>query len=204
VRGDSLRDFYAKVLAILGLGLIAGIGALVDYWPVGVTTPALVAGPALGPAMPSLPSASAVPVPRPPVFAAARHVTPALPAPIPVLALAEPTTGGLPIGEPVSLTAPPEPIAPPVVAVEAPASPIELSAPPPVVDLVPALVPPSTRMLAAAPSEPGFVMGALKKTGAGIVKTGSVAGATIADAFKGVFGAFKKVSPFKDRAFGTN
>jgi hypothetical protein len=34
VRGDSLRDLYAKALALLGLGLLGAAGALVDYWPV--------------------------------------------------------------------------------------------------------------------------------------------------------------------------
>lgn len=34
VRGDSLRDLYAKALALLGLGLLGVAGALVDYWPV--------------------------------------------------------------------------------------------------------------------------------------------------------------------------
>ena len=38
--------------------------------------------------------------------------------------------------------------------------------------------------------------GALKKTGASIVKGGAATGASIADAFRSVFGAFKKVSPF--------
>jgi hypothetical protein len=34
VRGDSLRDLYAKALALLGLGLLGAAGALVNYWPV--------------------------------------------------------------------------------------------------------------------------------------------------------------------------
>ena len=37
MRGDSLRDFYAKTIALLGLALVGGLGALIDYWP--VTTP---------------------------------------------------------------------------------------------------------------------------------------------------------------------
>lgn len=39
VRGDSRRDLYSKTLALCGLGLLAGAGALVDYWPVGVRFP---------------------------------------------------------------------------------------------------------------------------------------------------------------------
>lgn len=34
MRGDSLRDFYAKTIALLGLALVGAIGALIDYWPV--------------------------------------------------------------------------------------------------------------------------------------------------------------------------
>lgn len=34
MRGDSLRDLYAKALALLGLGLLGAAGALVNYWPV--------------------------------------------------------------------------------------------------------------------------------------------------------------------------
>jgi hypothetical protein len=33
MRGDSRLDFFAKSLALTGLGLIGTIGALVDYWP---------------------------------------------------------------------------------------------------------------------------------------------------------------------------
>jgi hypothetical protein len=39
VRGYSLRDLYAKALALLGLGLLGAAGALVDYWPVHSTLP---------------------------------------------------------------------------------------------------------------------------------------------------------------------
>jgi hypothetical protein len=43
VRGDSLRDLYAKALALLGLGLLGAAGALVDYWPVPSALPAVAA-----------------------------------------------------------------------------------------------------------------------------------------------------------------
>jgi hypothetical protein len=68
VRGDSLRDLYAKALALLGLGLLGAAGALVDYWPVRSGLPAVAAAlvlpadfgvPALrGTALPELPSAT--------------------------------------------------------------------------------------------------------------------------------------------------
>ena len=44
MRGDSIRDLYAKTLALLGLGVLAGTGALVDYWPSGVRLPAVESG----------------------------------------------------------------------------------------------------------------------------------------------------------------
>jgi hypothetical protein len=55
VRGDSLRDLYAKALALLGLGLLGAAGALVDYWPVPSALPA-VASALLLPADPGLPA----------------------------------------------------------------------------------------------------------------------------------------------------
>ena len=82
MRGDSLRDLYAKVLALCGLGLLAGAGALVDYWPVQDELPRVAAGrPDLAPPSPraldadasmsSLPASAAVTrhARRPPVSA---------------------------------------------------------------------------------------------------------------------------------------
>jgi hypothetical protein len=57
MRGDSLRDFYAKTIALCGLGLLAGAGALVDYWPTAIEFPSV--GPAL--VLPEL--AQAIPPP---------------------------------------------------------------------------------------------------------------------------------------------
>jgi hypothetical protein len=56
VRGDSLRDLYAKTLALILLGLLGGIGALVDYWPSGSELPqvqAALAPPEAGTALAS-------------------------------------------------------------------------------------------------------------------------------------------------------
>ena len=39
MRGDSLRDFYAKALALFGLALLGALGAAVDYWPANVSIP---------------------------------------------------------------------------------------------------------------------------------------------------------------------
>jgi hypothetical protein len=55
VRGDSLRDLYAKALALLGLGLLGAAGALVDYWPVPSALPAVASASVL-PADLSIPS----------------------------------------------------------------------------------------------------------------------------------------------------
>jgi len=70
MRGDSLRDFYAKSIALLGLGLLGGIGAAVDYWPTGVNAPSAVgldlriagAGPLQAGSWPDVDVATALPV----------------------------------------------------------------------------------------------------------------------------------------------
>ena len=216
VRGDSLRDFQAKVLAIAGLGVLAGIGALVDYWPTGGKVPSIQAGSLARPGVPVPTPASvaaarqtqidaAVPMAALAVTRRARSVTPpATLAPVAAMAVA----GALPIGEPLPLGAVEltltqvVPSVPPAPATAAPAEPIALPAPP-VVTLAENRPPtPSFAPTFVAPEpEPGFVMGTLKKTGAGIAKTGAVTGASIMDAFRGVAGAFKKVSPFRDRGF---
>ena len=59
MRGDSLRDLYAKTLALFGLALLAGVGALVDYWPAPVALPA-VASPAVRPVPAALPAVASL------------------------------------------------------------------------------------------------------------------------------------------------
>ena len=213
MRGDSLRDFQAKVLAIAGLGVLAGIGALVDYWPTGSNMPSIQAGSLARPGVPVPTPASvaaarqteidtAVPVAALAVTRRARSVTP--PATLePVATVA--AAGALPIGEPLPLGAVEltlTQVVPPAPATAAPAEPIALPAPPVVTWAENRPPTPSFAPTFVAPEpEPGFVMGTLKKTGAGIAKTGAVTGASIMDAFRGVAGAFKKVSPFRDRGF---
>ncbi len=201
MRGDSLRDLYAKVLAIVGLGMLAGVGALVDYWPMATGTPVLVAGPRFLPTMPELTLADAVPMPALSTVALTARALPsvaaAVPAPESIVAVS--SVGELPLGEPLALSAPPASVVVAVPATEVPATEIELPAPPPPVD---AMITTGNfpNLVVSNQSESGFLMGALKKTRAGLVKTGAVTGASIMDAFKGVVGVFKKVSPFKDRA----
>ena len=214
MRGDSLRDFQAKVLAIAGLGVLAGVGALVDNWPTGSNVPPIMAGRVARPEVPVLTPASVAASSDSQAFAPMA----ALPMTRRAQAIAQPAVvepaftiaaaGALPIGEVVQLgaveaTVAPPPVPIPVPAMNVPAEIISLPAPP-VLTLAenrasstPSFAPAFT----PADSDPGFVMGTLRKTGSGIAKGGAATGASIMDAFRGVAGAFKKVTPFKDRGF---
>jgi hypothetical protein len=194
--------------------VLAGVGALVDYWPTGSNVPTVLVG--ARPVVP-VPTAasiaaarvteiqSAVPMPAFPVTRRARSVTqPAALEPVTTMAAA----GALPIGEPVALGAVEltltqvVPSVPPAPATAAPAEPIALPAPPVVASVESRPYTPNFTPTFVAPEpEPGFVMGTLRKTGAGIAKGGAATGASIVDAFRGVAGAFKRVSPFRDRGF---
>jgi len=187
VRGDSLRDLYAKTLAVLGLGLLAGAGAIVDYWPVGAPIP-MVSAPVLPTAdRPVLVQHLDQQIPSP------RFVRPAPPRP----AITPKNVGSAvflraEFGQPAA-PAVIEPVpAPPAFDLPEAELPLEALMATPVYELAwfaPAPAP------AAAPAT-GFFGGALRKTKDSIVRTGAVTGATIADAFKGVLGAFRKVTPF--------
>ncbi len=194
MRGDSLRDLYAKTLAVLGLGLLAGAGAVVDYWPVGSSAPAI--------ASPSLP--------RPEIAVLTQNLDQAIPVPNigrPRVVEVRGTIHARNVGSARFLTPVVEPVPTTVASVPQP---------------LPALGAPidsqwSTTLMAsnwtqavdldmapplAAPA-PGMIGGALRKTKESLARasamTGStiaVTGSTIADALKGVGGAFKKVTPF--------
>ncbi|HXT72151.1 MAG TPA: hypothetical protein VN700_20515 [Vicinamibacterales bacterium] len=188
MRGDSLRDLYAKTLAVLGLGLLAGAGAAVDYWPVGS----------------ALPSVRAVRLPAPDVPMLAQNLERRIPAPVPerrvivrgtIHAKNMGTARFLPPGLPAAriteaVVESPAPVMPDLTA--------PVGEPTELVVLQGTIALYEIDLPQSAPAAPatGFVSGALKKTKDSIVRTGAVTGATIADAFKGVFGAFKKVTPF--------
>lgn len=204
VRGDSLRDLYAKTLALLGLGMLAGVGALVDYWPAGITLPRV---------------ASALRVPAPaasqhhdvdvPAIAAPRTVTVAARrvAPVPVASgpalLSLPAEGhaGAPLGTTLSLTDPAPAVllasAIPVVddraAVMALAMVEDVEFAPDALQDVPAA---QTAVQQVSVDEgDGFLTGAFKKTGSSIVKTSVRTGASIFDAVRVVGGVVRRALP---------
>jgi hypothetical protein len=197
VRGDSLRDLYAKALALLGLTVLAGVGALVDYWPTRSPMPrieGLQTVPALASVQPVDTSDIAAPAPR----RVRRVATPApvIPssAPLPISTSADLLTGGTDsFGE-----APLPALTAPAVVTDLPMPAVELS------DLA-AVEAESPRFLAAAATPVveddggGFFAGATglaKKAGSSILSTGSKAGASIMDGLSFVGRGLKKLKFF--------
>jgi len=204
VRGDSLRDFYAKTLAVLGLGLIAGAGAVVDYWPTGMRLPAATSPSIARLTVPPLKQDLNQHVPEP-VLAVARepqHLAsaarmrwPAF-APRPQATRAAARTA---VFTPAPTEADDQPAA--EAAVASPTPPVSYTTP--VTEWVPEmlvssrLAPEQLYVGAGDQPEPtGFIGGALKKTKDSLVKTGAVTSASLGNAVRGVVGAFRKVSPF--------
>ena len=198
MRGDSLRDLCAKSLALAGLALLAGVGALFDYWPIATDIP-YVAGERNVAVRGAIPPANITSSPTASIGRERRRpVAPVAPvaavASGPSLPSATPFT--LALGTPVAL--PRFELAVPVVVVtvqDATADPGLVLAEPPVVPRVGIaefLAPP----VAPQTSESGavsFVTGALKKTGRTIVSASVKTGASIRDAVLSLGGAFKKV-----------
>ncbi len=201
MRGDSLRDLYAKTLALVGLGLLAAVGALVDYWPVGVGVPPVAV---VGLEMP----ARAVRLVARHIDVAVTLATPApalpavRPAAVAVVAtlIAEPTSP-LRFGSPIALA----PVAAPDVVVTTIAE--TLAAPAPVT--APATVPPMAAgpdfdpelvfQMASDETDAGFLSGAMdvvRSTGSTIARGGAITGNSIVGAFRIVSGAFKKLKFF--------
>jgi hypothetical protein len=198
VRGDSRRDLYSKTLALCGLGVLAGAGALVDYWPVGVRF-YIPASPELS--TPSIASASTAPsdpllmlaglldtarevpsdrthVAAAPLFASADYAS------LPVVAV------GYDVGTSVDVQPLPEPAFVHVrndlpvwsgaaVHLRAPRS-VEFD---------------ETFPQAAADSSGGFITGAFRKTGTSIVRTGVWTGSSLVGAVRVVGGMVRRALP---------
>jgi hypothetical protein len=198
VRGDSIRDLYAKTLALLGLGVLAGTGALVDYWPVGgvlpataspwvlVQTPVPLLADAVGQPAPPEPMRAA-PVP---VMAAVREPAPGLP----LLAVSDASL--LPAGRSASLSEPlPEPA---YVFAEATLDAFDDLA---IVNValntgaVVTLPKPRSSGVVAADDGDNVIYGAFKKTGSSIVRGGAKTGTSVLDAVRFVTSAFRRVLP---------
>jgi hypothetical protein len=193
VRGDSLSDLYAKVAAVLGLGLLALSGAVVDYWPVNGPLPRIatalpVPERALGRATPAITSFSANPVHR----SARARATSVVAAPPDVVTVAETPVTSLPLADTVITERSASRELTPVVATSVPAQPVPL-------DFPDDLSSPSIGLhaMAAAVSashsgagtvddtgDDGFLTSTVKKTGTSIVRTGVRTGSSIRGAVR--------------------
>ncbi|MEO7191288.1 MAG: hypothetical protein ABI051_09545 [Vicinamibacterales bacterium] len=205
MRGDSIRDLYAKMLALIGLGVLAGVGALVDSWPLGM---ARNEAPAAGPAAPAPVATTSAPqyaTANPHPFVArplARHR--AVPDAIEMRASAEPlavpasfsiTTPGGPLGRSVGLGvfSAVEPAADMLVAVATDLS-VSVADDPPAYLMTERLAAPVSSLPDSA-NDDGLITSAFRKTGSSIVKTGIKTGSSIYDAVRGLSGAMRRVLP---------
>lgn len=188
-------------MALCGLGVLAGAGALVDYWPVGVRFP-LAASPAFAsPAGASVSAADAdalsvlavlLDAPRPSAIDATGADT-LTESPVLLLSYESlPTTdAGFDIGTPVEIESLP---APAFVNVRnevptLPGSPVQLTAP----AVTNGLDDDFTR--AASGGHGGFITSAFRRTGASIVRTGVKTGSSLVDAVRVVGGVVRRVLP---------
>jgi hypothetical protein len=202
VRGDSIRDRYAKGLALLGLGMLAGAGAIVDYWPTRGSLPLVppVSREPLVAATPGFADPFALVVPAPAPVPAAPRV-----ASIPTLRVSLHASVA---GRPVTLDAPrrsPVPEVPAARAFVADSLVLLASAERvPVIsdDAAPSLAEPaevssprSGTPLTADDEEDGFLTDAVKRTGASIFKTSAKAGLSVFDAVRSLGGAMKRALP---------
>jgi hypothetical protein len=203
MRGDSLRDFYAKALALVGLGTLASVGALVDYWPGQVDIPR-VAGVTTRALLPSLPRAADLPL----VARVTPARTPLAPRAVPaVIAVSTDIAqmldrwdvldvGALGTAPQLATVPPPTdydvmPIAEMDLAVNA----VRLASPPVAMVALedrPVNYPQVSAPAPAAASADG-ITGMFRKTGSSLAAVGAKTGSTIIGAFRFVGGAFRKI-----------
>ena len=205
MRGDSLRDLYAKVIAVVGLGVLAGAGALVDYWPTGGALPRVATekgGPAIAGPLPVAAVGTVAELPRPGVARPARIQSLAAEAAQPSSAWTADlnTSASLPVSDRIDLTSSTAAalVAPPV-APQPSVTWAQEQTDVPVSDVTGNAFTNSPVLLSAVSvSEDdgeGFIVGAAKKTRDSIVRTSRKTGASIFDAFRFVGGAMKKALP---------
>ena len=195
MRGDSIRDLYAKTAALAGLAVLAGIGALVDYWPIGVRPPAVAVLhlPVAAPAHAVAPDTDTIPVVMARVAAPApRQFEATLPvhSSLPVVAANLHPLAELEAPDVAPPALPPPPVVPVFEAVPS-AEPVPFVAWP---DFDPSLV-----YQISGDEDSGLLSGAvdmMKTTGSTIARGGAITGASIASAFRAVSGAFKKLKLF--------
>ena len=204
MRGDSIRDLYAKTLALLGLGVLAGTGALVDYWPSGVRLPAVESGFT----QPEFSLALAIPDQEPEVrLASARPRPHRQPMALPVVDLATLIPGTTELALPETLNdnviqtvalSRPAVLVPVAFAEEDALGPIgeevSLSEPPaPWTESVLAMS--SAPVALSEADDHGVLTGVVRATKSSLVLTGRKTGASIMGAFRVVSGAVRKALP---------
>ena len=186
MRGDSLRDFYAKTLAVLGLGLLAAAGAMVDYWPAGGELPTLSNPANLRAVVPAVVKDFQPQIPAP-TFTRARAVAPAkLIASTDVVVPLINDAGGAVL-----------PVPPPPAELAAPADFLVVTSYLPTESWDARDILEPAPFLAPAVASPtaglqGFVTDALKRTRDSIKD----ARVSIRGALSGMVGAVRRVSPF--------
>jgi len=192
VRGDSLRDLYAKTLAVLGLSVLAGVGALVDYWPAGIRYPVVASTFSPSTLLPSpLTVASARVVPPAPVSRATPVRARQEQSPAPELATFSVYEPALPLGAELQLgstqvlTPVPSPVAVVARRIDFGAAAIVELDEPADEALSPAVVPTDAVSDESADTgDRGFVSDALNRTTTSLVRTGRWTGASIVSAVR--------------------
>lgn len=183
-------------MVVTGLGVLAGVGALVDYWPAPLGVPHVphVASrsAAVGPLTLGIPVQDLIAVDRP---ASPRVVKASL-------AISSRDAASIAVVEnavmavtPVELATPETPVTQSIAlqsAISLPAVPVSLSdLPPAPAPTVPAeLLANMPHMVAAVDDSDGIFTGAFKKTGSSIATAGTKAGSGLAVAARVVGGAF--------------
>lgn len=178
MRGDSLRDFYAKTLAVLGLGLLAGAGAIVDYWPVNEDWP--------------VPTAAAGLRSEPPVLVQdlGREI------PAPVQAMHRPRAAAITVAADLFNGIPTDDSTMPDVTLDPMPVPddflvVDREVPSPLLMASLQLGPPP--LLGGGPDDSRRIFGdAVRRTRDSL----AAARVFLGDAFSGVVGAFRRVNPF--------